>query len=82
MKTICKIIFFLVFFLFLFAFLPGCKSNTVITTNEFLQTNYDYQCLDGTKTFTEIIICYQTQDQAEKMQNNITNELIERNIKK
>ena len=47
-----------------------------INTNQFLQTDYNYNCLDGTKTFTQIIVCYQEQDAAEKAQNKITNELI------
>ena len=53
---------------------------TIISTNNFIQTNYDYNCLDDSKTFTEIIICYQAQDKAEKAQNKITNELIQESL--
>lgn len=58
--------------------LTGCtqvKPN-IIETNKFIQTDYNYNCLQGDKTFSEIIICYQTQDKAEKAQNAITNALI------
>ena len=58
--------------------LMGCQScpPTVISTNNLTQTNYDYQCLTGDKTFSEIIICQKAQDAAEKKQNNITNEFL------
>lgn len=60
--------------------LMGCTANdpTIIQTNRYIQTNYDYKCLTGDKTFSEIILCYQAQDKAEKAQNAITNELIEK----
>lgn len=60
--------------------LMGCTINkpTVIQTNQFIQTDYDYKCLIGDKTFSEIILCYQAQDKAEKAQNAITNQLIEK----
>lgn len=48
----------------------------VVSTNEFVQTNYDFNCLTGDKTFSEIIICYQEQDKAEKIQNEVTNKII------
>ena len=58
--------------------LTGCKQcpPTIVSTNNLTQTNYDYQCLSGDKTFSEIIICQKAQDQAEKKQNNITNEFL------
>lgn len=58
--------------------LAGCKQcpPTIVSTNNLIQTNYDYQCLSGDKTFSEIIICQKAQDQAEKKQNNITNEFL------
>lgn len=58
--------------------LAGCKQcpPTIVSTNNLTQTNYDYQCLSGDKTFSEIIICQKAQDQAEKKQNNITNEFL------
>lgn len=77
-KTMCKIIAILLWLFFLMVPVVGCTAQTtyVISTNKFIQTNYDYGCLDGDKTFTQIIICYQKQDAAEKVQNNITNELL------
>lgn len=54
-----------------------CKNN-IIQTNQFIQTNYDFNCLDDNKTLSEIILCYQEQDKAEKSQNNITNKLLEK----
>lgn len=58
--------------------LMGCtiEKPNVIQTNNFIQTDYDYKCLVGDKTFSEIILCYEAQDKAEKAQNKITNELI------
>lgn len=60
-------------------YLASC-SNTkkieVVNYNQFIQTNYDFNCLDDNKTFTQIILCYQKQDDAEKAQNKITNDLI------
>lgn len=79
MKELCKIIGLFVFYLFAFSFLPSCasdKETIVVSNNQFIQTNYDYNCLDGTKTFTQIILCYQAQDSSEKAQNNLTNSLI------
>lgn len=72
-----KLILFFVF-LIMMCLVVGCTSNKpeVISTNRFLQTDYDYDCLSGDKTFSEIIICQQKQDAAEKTQNHITNELI------
>lgn len=66
------------FLLGLTLFLTACTSNKTecISTNAFLQEDYEYMCLDGTKTFSQIIICYQAQDKAEKAQNKITNDLI------
>lgn len=77
-KTICKILIILFWFMLLIVPIAGCTTQTthVISTNKFIQTNYDYGCLDGDKTFTQIIICYQKQDAAEKTQNKITNDLI------
>ena len=59
--------------------LSSCSvyKNNVIQTNQFVQTNYDFNCLDDNKTLSEIILCYQEQDKAEKLQNNITNKLLE-----
>lgn len=77
MKTFCKYLLIVVLFLFAFSCINGCTTKTtVISTNNFIQTDYNYNCLEGDKTFTQIILCYQTQDKAEKVQNKVTNELI------
>lgn len=78
MKILCRILGLWIFFLFMFGMLFGCTSTEQVnvSTNNLVQTDYDYQCLDGTKTFTQIIVCYQAQDKAEKVQNKITNELL------
>lgn len=63
--------------------LCGCSvKQNQIAINSYIQTDYDYQCLDESKTFTQIITCYQLQDKAEKEQNRITNEMILQNSKK
>lgn len=78
MKTFCKYLLIVVLFLFTFSCINGCTTKTtVISTNNFIQTDYNYNCLEGDKTFTQIILCYQTQDKAEKVQNKVTNELIQ-----
>jgi len=61
--------------------LSGCttKQTNVISTNNFRQKNYDMQCLDGTKTFSQIIVCLQATIDKEHAQNNITNDLIDNN---
>lgn len=75
-----KAIYFLIlaFAVIFLLILTGCQScpPVVISTNNLTQTNYDYQCLSGDKTFSEIIICQKAQDNAEKKQNNITNEFL------
>ena len=77
-KSICKILFILLWFMLLLGPITGCtmQKTNVISTNKFIQKDYDYNCLDITKTFTQIIICYQEQDASEKAQNKITNDLI------
>lgn len=68
-------------YLLLFLLLFGCaetETTTIINTNQLSQDDYDYMCLDGTKTFTQIILCYQAQDKAEKIQNKITNDLLKK----
>ena len=73
-----KIIIFaiLVFFGFM---LFGCtaQNNTVINTNQFYQTDYEYFCFDGNKTWSQIVVCLKAQDDAEKAQNKITNDLLD-----
>lgn len=84
MRKLCEIVSLLVFFLFTFGMLIGCTTNktVVVSTNKFIQTDYEYNCLDGTKTFSQIIVCYQAQDIAEKKQNEVTNTMILQDSKK
>ena len=50
----------ILFFVFLIMLCHICcctiKKTEVISTNRFIQTDYDYDCLSGDKTFSEIII--------------------------
>lgn len=73
-----RLCIYLFLIIFIFIALMGCTITkpTIIQTNKFIQTDYDYNCLTGDKTFSEIILCYQAQDKAEKAQNKITNALI------
>lgn len=57
--------------------LSGCFSDTVIHTNRLYQTDYDYQCFSGNKTWSEIVVCLDTQNQAERVQNKITNDTLD-----
>lgn len=58
--------------------LSGCFSDTVIHTNNmYYQTDYDYQCFSGNKTWSEIVVCLNTQNQAERAQNKITNDILD-----
>ena len=77
MKTILYFIL-IVFLGIMLMVIAGCKTcpPTVVSTNTLTQTNYEYQCLAGDKTFSEIIICQKAQDTAEKKQNDITNEFL------
>lgn len=64
-----------VFFCFM---LTGCaKTPTTIKNNQFYQTNYDYMCFENDKTWSEIVICLNAESQAEKVQNKITNDLLD-----
>lgn len=78
MKYFFRVIFLYTLFLFEIMILMSCTHTEIkpIYTNKYTQQDYDYNCLTGDKTFTQIIICYQTQDNAEKAQNKVTNELI------
>ena len=77
MKFIAILILILLY-IFAFISISGCTTHTnnIISTNKFIQTDYDYGCLDDDKTFSQIIICMQKQDEAEKTQNKVTNELL------
>lgn len=63
--------------LFTCLMLSGCFSDTVIHTNRLYQTDYDYQCFSGNKTWSEIVICLDTQNQAERAQNKVTNDILD-----
>lgn len=63
--------------LFICLMLSGCFSNTVIHTNRLYQTDYDYQCFSGNKTWSEMVICLNTQNQAERAQNKVTNDILD-----
>lgn len=80
--------FFSLLILFLIAFLllmcvSGCTTNkqVVISTNNYIQTDYDFNCLSDDKTFSAIILCYQKQDKAEKAQNKLTNNMVKKDQK-
>lgn len=63
----------------LFGCLGNNKDGTVVI-NDYRQTNFPTsQCYDGTKTFSQIIICLQETDNKEKAQNNTTNEMLDKN---
>ena len=81
-KKILSILILTFIFLLLALCLTGCTTEKQITisTNNFIQTDYDYKCLNGDKTFTQIIVCYQAQDKAEKAQNKLTNEMIQESL--
>lgn len=57
--------------------LSGCFSDTVIRTNRLYQTDYDYQCFSGNETWSEMVVCLNTQNQAERAQNKITNDILD-----
>lgn len=61
-------------------FLSSCSlftKPTVIHTNRLYQTDYDYQCFSGNKTWSEIVVCLNIQNQAERAQNKITNDILD-----
>jgi hypothetical protein len=54
------------------------RHNSNVYTNQFYQNNYSTEkCYDGTKTFSQIIVCLQEVDKKEKSQNEITNKMID-----
>lgn len=57
----------------------GCsKEVSDISVNNYRQTNYStLHCFDGSKTFSQIIICQKEVDKKEKMQNNVTNSMLD-----
>lgn len=66
---------------FFMLMLTGCSwfgSNNTISTNNFYQTDYNYFCLDGDKTWSQIVVCLKAEDDAEKAQNHVTNEMLDK----
>lgn len=60
-------------------FLSSCSlftKPTVISNNMYYQTNYNYFCLDGDKTWSQIVVCLKAESDAEKAQNKVTNDLL------
>lgn len=60
-------------------FLSSCSlftKPTVISNNMYYQTDYNYFCLDGDKTWSQIVVCLKTESDAEKAQNKVTNDLL------
>jgi len=83
MKTLGRIVVVLIL-LFFILMLTGCfgSKDSYVVVNDYRQTNYPTsQCYDGTKTFSQIIVCLQEVDQKEKAQNNTTNEMLDKTIK-
>lgn len=78
MNRFVAILLLVALYVFVFLHLGGCTTHTtnVVSTNKLVQTDYDYNCFDGTKTFSQIIVCQQEQDEAEKTQNKVTNDLL------
>lgn len=76
-KFLCSLVLGLISIL-LFMCLCGCtvEKPIIVSTNKYIQTDYDYNCLSNDKTFSEIILCYEKQDKAEKAQNKLTNDMI------
>lgn len=72
-----------VIFLFFALILVGCSwfgtTTTTLATNQYYQTDYNYFCFDGDKTWSQIVICLDAESKAEKAQNKVTNELLDQN---
>lgn len=62
------------------SFLTGCSwfnKSTTINTNQFYQTDYNYFCFEGDKTWSQIVVCLDAQSKAERTQNKITNDMLD-----
>lgn len=78
MKKLIKIVLCIIL-LFFCLMLAGCSwfnTTTTINTNQFYQTDYNYHCLDGDKTWSQIVVCLKAESDAEKAQNKVTNDLL------
>ena len=74
MKKLCLLALMLCF-----AGCSWCKGDNYVVVNDYRQTNYpNSQCYDGTKTFSQIIVCLQEVDAKEKAQNNTTNDMLDK----
>lgn len=74
--------FILILIGFLFSLmLSGCSFNkpTVVETNKFYQTDYNYFCFEEGKTWSQIVVCLTAEGKAERTQNKITNDLLDQN---
>lgn len=77
-----KRIMLLIILAFFCLMLVGCSwfgTTTTISTNQYYQTNYNYFCLDGDKTWSQIVVCLDAESKAEKAQNKVTNDLLDQN---
>lgn len=57
----------------------GCSlfnNHTTVNVNQFYQQDYNYFCLDENKTWSQIVVCLKAESDAEKAQNQVTNELL------
>lgn len=60
-------------------FLMACQKETVVQNNNYYQTSYgNEECYSGNKTFSQIILCMQSNSNKEIAQNRLTNGLIEK----
>lgn len=77
-----KKIVLLVILLFFCLMLVGCSwlsTTTTISNNNYYQTDYNYFCFDGDKTWSQIVVCLDAESKAEKAQNKVTNDLLDQN---
>ena len=77
-----KRIMLLIILAFFCLMLVGCSwfgTTTTISTNQYFQTDYNYFCLDGDKTWSQIVVCLDAESKAEKAQNKVTNDLLDQN---
>ena len=67
---------------FFILMLTGCSwfggSNTTVNVNQYYQTDYNYFCFDGDKTWSQIVVCLDAENKAEKAQNKVTNDMLDK----
>ena len=54
-------------------------TTNTINVNQYYQTDYNYFCFDGNKTWSQIVVCLDAESKAEKAQNKVTNDLLDQN---